>query len=469
MASGSSLPEKDLSCPICCEIFKDPVLLSCSHSFCKACLQVYWRDNAGEECPVCRRRSSRSEPPCNRVLKNFCETFMEKKMQRVSAGSEFFCSLHGERLRLFCLEDHQLVCVVCQTSKRHKTHELSPIEEVTQDYKDQLQKAIDPLKEKLKVFNKVKENCDQTAKHIKVQARNTEAQIKVEFIKLHQFLQNEEEARIAALEEEEKQKSHKMKKKIDGLNRDISTLSGTIGAIEKELRAEDIPFLQNYKATVERAKFNLPDPQLVSGALIDVAKHLGNLTFKVWEKLQDIVSFTPVILDPSNANPNLILSDDLTSVTVGERQQLPDNPERFDRLRCVLGAEGFNSGIHSWDVEVGDSTLWGLGVMKQSDQRKEETENESWMLAYINGEYMAECLQKPVAVLKVRQKLKRIRLELNHGRGKLTFSDPDTNTHLHTFTHTFTQTVFPLIANPCPLHHVRVLPVKVSVNPEQHR
>ena len=35
-----------------------------------------------------------------------------------------------------------------------------------------------------------------------------------------------------------------IKEKIEGLNKEISTLSHTIRAIEEELRAEDISFLQ---------------------------------------------------------------------------------------------------------------------------------------------------------------------------------------------------------------------------------
>ncbi|KAL0966973.1 hypothetical protein UPYG_G00302940 [Umbra pygmaea] len=206
----------------------------------------------------------------------------------------------------------------------------------------------------MEVFNKVKQTCDQTAEHIKTQAQHTERLIKEEFEKLHQFLREEEEARIGALREEEEQKSQMMRKKIEELIRQISSLSDTIRATEEELRSEDISFLQNYKATIERAQVTLPDPQLVSGALVDVAKHLGNLPFRVWEKMQRIVKYTPVILDPNTAHPLYTLSDDLTSVRLSEEpQQLPDNPERFDYYRFVLGSEGFTSGTHSWDVEGG--------------------------------------------------------------------------------------------------------------------
>lgn len=45
------------------------------------------------------------------------------------------CSLHGEKLKLFCLVDKEPVCVVCQSSKLHKTHDYLPIEEALLDCK----------------------------------------------------------------------------------------------------------------------------------------------------------------------------------------------------------------------------------------------------------------------------------------------------------------------------------------------
>ncbi|XP_062335879.1 nuclear factor 7, ovary-like [Osmerus eperlanus] len=469
MASSLFRPEEDLSCPVCRDIFTDPVILSCSHSFCKACLQEYWKHSKSQECPLCRRRSSKLEQPCNLVLKNLCESFLQQRRQRDSAGSEVLCSLHTEKLKLYCLQDKQPVCLVCRDSRKHKNHDCSPIDEAAQDHKEELQPALKSLKMKLEVVNEVKKNCDQTAEHIKIQTQHTEWQIKEEFQKLYQFLQEEEEARIAALRDEEKQKSQIMKEKIEELNREISTLSHTIRAIEEELRAEDISFLQNYKDTVKRTQSTLPGPQLVSGALIDVAKHLGNLTFRVWEKMQDILTYTPVTLDPNTAHPLLILSEDLTSVRWSqEEQQIPDNPERLNNVGLVLGSEGFNSGTHSWDVEVGDSTDWLLGVLAESVQRKGDIEDGYWGIWFNNGTYKAHSSSDAGTVLTVRQNPQRIRVQLDWDRGKLSFSDPDTNTHLHTLTQTFTERVLPYIASIYTLPPLRILPVKASVTVEQH-
>ncbi|XP_062391077.1 zinc-binding protein A33-like [Sardina pilchardus] len=335
--------------------------------------------------------------------------------------------------------------------------------------REELKVKLQPIQNKLDTFKKAKETCDETAQHITVQAQHTERQIKQEFEKLHQFLRDEEAARIAALREEEEQKSQVMKEKIEKMSREISSLTDTIRAIEKEMGSDDMSFLQNYKSTVGRAQCTLQDPETVSGALIEVAKHLGNLKFRVWEKMQNVVQYTPVTLDPNTAFPELILSEDLSGVRWGDEvHQLPDNPERLDKHASVLSSEGFNSGTHCWHVEVGDSVSWFLGVKTESGERKGWDPEMSgvWRVQYSNGNYTAHSPSQPDTPITVQQKLQRIRVQLDWDRGELSFSNADNNTHLHTFTHTFTEKLFPYFYT---YSSLSISPVKAAVSVEQLR
>ncbi|KAM9356753.1 LOW QUALITY PROTEIN: uncharacterized protein ABDE67_004341 [Symphorus nematophorus] len=452
----ASLLEKNLCCPVCCEIFDNPVLLSCSHSFCVDCLKRWWREKQ-HECPLCKRRFSKEEPPVNLVLKNLCEDYLQKR------DSEAHCSLsHSEKLKLFCLNHQQLVCPICRDSIIHTNHGIRPINEAAQDHREELQRSLKLLKDKLELVEKAKLKLDQTAEHIHVQARHTERQIKEKFKKLHQFLDEEEKVRLADLWEEEEHKSQMMKEKIEALSREVAGLADTVRATEEELRAEDISLLRNYKAAVKSIKQRpqQDDPHQLSGALVNV--HLGNLTFNIWDKMKEIVSYTPVILDPNTAGLHVVLSEHLNSVRCGERQKLPENTERMDDFFCVLGSKGFQSGTHSWDVQVGDSTGWALGLLAESvDMREGLIQSGLWRIRFYKV-YTAWSLPARPTVLPVKEKLEKVRMNLDWNKGKLSFFDPDTNTHIHTFTHTFTDRLFPFIntGNEVPL---KILPVKVSV------
>uniref|UniRef100_A0AAY4D344 Tripartite motif-containing protein 35-like n=1 Tax=Denticeps clupeoides TaxID=299321 RepID=A0AAY4D344_9TELE len=439
----TSLLEENLSCPVCRDIFRDPVLLLCSHSFCRTCLQQCWEKRTSQECPVCRTPSYMEHPPSNLVLRNLCEDFRSERSLGVPSGPDLLCTVHGEKLRLFCMEDRVPLCLVCRDSKKHTNHTFYPIDEAAKELKVSFQiiKAV----------------------------RSYEAyKIKEEFVKLHHFLQDEEAARISALREEEEQKNQMMLRKVE----EASYLSETFMAIEQELSSDDLLFLQNYSTTMTRyvqflytilAK-NL-NPPSHSTSLIRVAEHLGNLKFKVWEKMRAATEYAPVTLDPNTAHPCLLLSRDLTNITLGiEMQQLPDNPERFGGYASVLGSEGFSSGVHRWDVDVGDGTAWAVGVITESEWKKRNLSSFAlWYIGFYNGKYGKGHSSELLTPLTVDGRPRRVTVQLDWDKGTLSFHNAITGVHLYTFTHAFTERLFPYFCNVSSAQTLRILPAKEPV------
>uniref|UniRef100_A0A674JVI1 Butyrophilin subfamily 1 member A1-like n=1 Tax=Terrapene triunguis TaxID=2587831 RepID=A0A674JVI1_9SAUR len=157
-----------------------------------------------------------------------------------------------------------------------------------------------------------------------------------------------------------------------------------------------------------------------------------------WRRAQ--IYAVDVTLDPDTANPYLVLSEDRKSVRRGDtRQDLPDNPERFDTYPEVLGTEGFAGGRRYWEVEVGDKIEWDLGVCRESVSRKGQVtatpQDGFWIMGLYDGEYKA--FTSPPTPLPVSIRPSRVGIFLDYEAGEVSFYNVTDRSHLFTFNRTF--------------------------------
>ncbi|KAG7508071.1 zinc-binding protein A33-like isoform X1 [Solea senegalensis] len=453
--AASPQSEAMCTCPVCCDIFTEPVVLLCGHSFCQDCLKEWWRQSTLQTCPVCMQVFPMAQLPRNLALKDLSDTLRQKRSQGAAAAATLkeVCSLHGERFRLFCQDDQQLICLVCRDAQKHKTHTFLPINEAAEEHRTKLLVELMHLKSKLGSFKEQKLVCDEMSSHVKFQAQQTEKKIKEDFQKLYQFLRAEEAARVDAVRKEAALKSDAQNIRTVNLTAEISLLTDKIQTIERELKTEDFSFMLNVKSTLERSQCKLPVPETPSGALVDEGKHLGNLLFTVWMKMKHLAKYSPVTLDPNTSGEQLILSENLTCLSESAKSlRLPSNPERCGCC-IVLGRESFSSGIHSWDAEV--EGFWALGVAART---KEQSVEMTWGIYAYGPEDVIE-LNTEKHVVRQRELLpKKMRVQLDYDKGILSFFDLERKVFIHLIKHRFTGPVFPYFRAT-----VKILPTEVSM------
>ncbi|NXO44640.1 TRIM7 ligase, partial [Locustella ochotensis] len=143
-------------------------------------------------------------------------------------------------------------------------------------------------------------------------------------------------------------------------------------------------------------------------------------------------------------NPRLSLSQD-HNVTRHEDgiQNLPDASRRF---MTNLSSQGFTSGRHYWEVDVGQVDVWTVGVALESVLSKDffslVRSGKIWALQLDeDGQYKIVHVSR--LLLTVKEKLQRLRVYLDYEAGRVTFYNARDMLEILQFETMFTEKVFP--------------------------
>ncbi|CAK7307129.1 E3 ubiquitin-protein ligase TRIM58 [Vulpes lagopus] len=416
-APGERLRE-EARCPVCLDFLQDPVSVACGHSFCLRCISEFCEKSDSAQgglyaCPQCRGPFALESFRPNRQLASLVDSVRQLGLGAGPLGVRQ-CARHGEDLSLFCEEDQEVLCWVCDTTPEHRSHRTAPLQDAARRYQTKLQMALELTRKEMEETLTQEANMGKKTVVWKEKVEIQRQRFRLEFEKYRGFLALEEQLQLRRLEEEERATLQRLRENKNRLVQQgralkelaqeleercqrsaLALLEGVRGALSRsqdvmQLEAETIPMELKTMCRIPGMREMLRKFQVMSPELCRGSSGIHK------EVMKNILSNpqVDVKLDPVTAHPSLLLTADLRTVQDGERwRDLPNNPERFDTWPCILGLQNFSSGRHYWEVMVGERAEWGLGVCQETVPRKGETtpspENGVWAMWLLKGnEYM---------------------------------------------------------------------------------
>ena len=148
--------EKEVTCPLCLDLFKEPKKLPCDHIYCKECLKglAQRSPNATISCPECRSvtqvtNNDVTNFPTAFRMNRLVEAFQEAKEEtdfgkQATESPTKSCTVHtSQPLALYCETCKTMLCRDCVImSKEHAEHRYSYIREVAEKYRQKYEERL---------------------------------------------------------------------------------------------------------------------------------------------------------------------------------------------------------------------------------------------------------------------------------------------------------------------------------------
>ncbi|XP_062904082.1 zinc-binding protein A33-like [Mobula hypostoma] len=435
-------------CPVCLDIFTDPVSLECGHNFCRDCIKRCWEKDAKIACPECREQFKEIVFKANRALSRLADKARELNLNPSAQESKLHCEEHEEELKLFCETDKKLLCLICRDAREHKFHNFMPIKEAVEFYKEQVKSSLTSLTARKSVILRKEQQQEQQISEIRDQSRSLELYISSEFTQMHQKLTEKEQRLIRDLKKQEERAVDQIERHLSEIQRSLTSIEEAISMLQKQMeQKDDVVFLKEESCRKRRVG---DDGTLgITEGVLTLEKLIGPLPLPVWREMFDDIHPVSVTLDVETAGPGLEVSEDRRSVRwIRTLRELPDGGKRFTACPCVLGSEGFTSGRHYWEVEVAGNQGWGLGIAAESVERKGWVELSPktgfWIIGRVDDGFNA--LTSTPSPLPTGPIPGRVGVYLSYEPGTVSFYNADTKSHLYTFSgNKFTGKLYPFL------------------------
>ena len=150
--------EKEVTCPLCLDLFKEPKKLPCDHVYCKDCIKGLAQRSANGSitCPECRTVTNVPNDDINHFPTAFRVNRLVEAFQMAQEDTDYHgqdsqttnCTVHKvQPLAIYCETCRSLLCRDCVImSKEHERHKYDYIKNIAEMYKEKHTKNLQMTK-----------------------------------------------------------------------------------------------------------------------------------------------------------------------------------------------------------------------------------------------------------------------------------------------------------------------------------
>ncbi|XP_035670053.1 serine-rich adhesin for platelets-like isoform X2 [Branchiostoma floridae] len=283
--------ERDLSCPVCLEMFNKPVLLlPCQHNLCRHCAEDIltnmggWARYGGSfKCPTCRDQITLGRQGLDGLKRNILvETIIESYRVAQSAGIKTappgggaYCRDHkDERVNLYCVTDERPICGLCVIGQ-HNQHNIIELQTIFKEKKEKIETEMNRLQQKNSDMSKEMSDIQATLRiiegdpgsrrkfrsiyglhdgaDVESKCKDTKAKLLSECESLITLINERKDALVEKLEKEQRESSRTLREQIASRQTRLDKSKKTAAWVEDMLGKKDVAqFIQNVPELEEK-------------------------------------------------------------------------------------------------------------------------------------------------------------------------------------------------------------------------
>ncbi|XP_067238867.1 E3 ubiquitin/ISG15 ligase TRIM25-like isoform X4 [Chanodichthys erythropterus] len=298
--------QDEFPCPVCLDLLKDPVTITCGHSYCKSCITSFWDledekriyscpqcrqtfsprpalgkntilaemveklkktklpadcyAEAGDvQCDVCTGRKYKAVKSCLVCLESFCQTHFDrhedyhshkphKVIDATGRLKDMICHKHDKLLEVFCCTDQSCICMLCMMDE-HKNHDTLSVAAQRTEKQKQLKKTQIKIRQRIQQRQK---DLQQLRKAVESHKRSAQTAVEDSeriFTELIHSIERSRSEVTQLIRDQEKAAVSRAKGRLKRVEKEINDLKRRDAELEQLSHTHHhIHFLQSFQS-----------------------------------------------------------------------------------------------------------------------------------------------------------------------------------------------------------------------------